>query len=175
MRVRREMDWTSNARPYACWTRSTSGANEEQVMDERDDAALRLRAASDNVVVAAHELLALEDHKRQLAPGDPRFRALAEDARRLAEEILRLAAVCADQARQIEDERLAAHLTSIAATPPSSSLAPILNEWRSVERELATTTAGSPESEALIRRFHALRAQYTHAAARLIDPAEPRQ
>ena len=138
-------------------------------MNNRDDAASRLRIASDNVVIAAQELLALEGQKRQLAPADPRFRALAEDARRLAEEVLRLVDVCIEEAREIEEGFRAAGVASINATPPNPSLAPILEEWRAVERKLALSVPGSPETDVLIERFHALRARYTTTAAQLIN------
>jgi hypothetical protein len=144
-------------------------------LDDRDSEASRMRAASDHVLMAAQELLAIEEQKRQLAPADPRFRALAEDACRLAEVVTRLVAVCADQAREVEEETLAAELASIAATPPDATLAPILDEWRSIERELGASQAGSPEAAVLIRRFHTLRAQYTRAAAQLIQELAPKR
>lgn len=138
-------------------------------MNDRDDAASRLRTASDNVVIAAQALLALEGQKRQLAPADPRFRILAQDARKLAQEVLRLVDVCIEEAREIEEGFRAAGVASIDATPPDPALAPILEEWRAVERKLAMSEPGSPETEVLIQRFHALRARYTNTAARLIN------
>ena len=54
---------------------------------------------------------------------------------------------------------------TIATTPPATSLAGILDEWRAVERRLLAAPAGSAEATELLEAFELLRARYADALA----------
>ncbi len=104
----------------------------------------------------------LERHKRAVSPDDPRFEELAR-AVRVATDGL------AGFARQEESWALraakggASGIATIERTKAPVTLAQLLNDWRSVERELERAEPGSAESKRLIAEFEAARDRYMAA------------
>jgi hypothetical protein len=134
----------------------------DQVGFEKD-----LRAASDGFLMLLEEAQIRERRKREMGPDDPRFPGLAEEIRQVAEQLLEVS---------IEQERLAHKAQTVGDTtaqdlPPIATieepedLSAILDEWRAIDRQLATAEPASPEAIELIRRFAHMRERYARAQA----------
>jgi DNA-binding HxlR family transcriptional regulator len=124
-----------------------------------------LRQTSDSLLRDLDVLVAIEEEKRTLQPGDDRLVELAARIEEIAQRILRgtmhqhqLTQVVN---AQVEDGSPNAPTTSINATP--RSIQAVLADWRDAERRLAAAEAGSgeaAEAEALVTR---LREEYRGA------------
>lgn len=132
-------------------------------MDNENAAGDTLRGASDGLLIAIREVDARERMKRGVRPGDPQFPMLAREVRIAAETLLRLARDEEGTAEDIAGSAAAATLPTINETKGPRDLAPILDEWRAVERRLEAADPGSREAEQLMDEFQALRAQYADA------------
>jgi hypothetical protein len=131
--------------------------------------AAALRADSDAFRANLERLWELEDRKRQLAPTDPEFVALAVDVERLAEALL-------EDARAQKSAGTDAHVdgltTPIEQVPADLSALQILDRWRASERALVALTPGSKEARAEEARSEAYRRAYQALFGRRIT--EPR-
>lgn len=129
------------------------------------DTAHALRETSDALLRDLDVLVAIEEEKRTLDPGDPRLVELAERIDDIARRVLGGAGRQRDLTRlanaQVDAGVESAPETSIEATPrPITS---ILGEWREAERRAAAAEPGSAEAaeaDALVGR---LRAEYRAA------------
>ena len=126
-----------------------------------------LRGASDGLLIAIRELGEHERIKRRVPPGDPRFPALARAVRQMAADVLRLASDEESFATEATASTQAATLATIEATDIHGELAAILEQWRTVERQLEGVEPGSPESQRLLEKFDELRDIYAVALARI--------
>ncbi|MEO8437722.1 MAG: hypothetical protein ABI562_04625 [Chloroflexota bacterium] len=124
-----------------------------------------LRGASDGLLIAIREVDALERLKRGVPPADPRFAPLAREVRIAAEAVLELARREEATAERTSGSSDSASLPTINASPSPPDLAGILAAWRDVEHRLNDAEPGSPESEALMTQFEALRGRYSEAMA----------
>lgn len=124
-----------------------------------------LRGASDGLLIAIRVVDARERMKRGVPPADPRFAPLAREVRIAAEAVLELARREEATAQRTASSPDNASLPTINASPSPPDLAGILTEWRDVEHRLDSAEPGSPESEALMAQFEALRARYSEAMA----------
>ena len=107
-----------------------------------------LRLTSDSLMRALDHLHDLEEEKRTLPAGSPRFVELARQIEDMALEVLRRTETEASLAEDTEARREAGGGVgrSINATPAEPrELALVLNEWREAERRLAASPAASPE------------------------------
>lgn len=122
------------------------------------DTARALRETSDALLRDLDVLVAIEEEKRTLEPGDPRLVELADRVDALAARVLGMSGHQRDLMRiaraQVATESPAAPEQSIEATP--RPLYAILTEWRDAERRAAAATPGSPEAieaNALVARL----------------------
>jgi hypothetical protein len=122
------------------------------------DTARALRETSDALLRDLDVLVANEEEKRTLEPGDPRLVELADRVDALAARVLGMSGHQRDLTRiaraQVATESPAAPEQSIEATP--RPLYAILTEWRDAERRAAAATPGSPEAieaNALVARL----------------------
>lgn len=128
------------------------------------DPATSLRNTSDALLADLEVLIALEEEKRGMEPGDDRLVELAERIDELAGRVL------AGTTRQVElvtrtEAAVAAgseRPPSIADTPPRSTAA-ILADWRAAERRIAEAAPGSPDALEASARIDALRDEYGRA------------
>jgi hypothetical protein len=127
----------------------------------------QLRGTSDQLLLAIQTVALLEQQKRGVAFGDERFPGLAEAVREAAEAVLEFSLAEEAEASRIHERSTIDNdaTTTIAGTPPASSLAEILDRWRAVERRLAEAPAGSPEAADLLAEFERLRSHYAEALA----------
>ena len=129
------------------------------------DTAHALRETSDALLRDLDVLVAIEEEKRTLEPGDPRLVELAQRVDDIARRVLGGTGRQRDLTRlanaQVEAGDASAPEGSIEATPrPITS---ILAEWRDAERRAAAAEPGSAEAaeaDALVDR---LRAEYRTA------------
>jgi hypothetical protein len=129
------------------------------------DTAHALRETSDALLRDLDVLVAIEEEKRSLQPGDPRLVELAERVDALALRVL------SSTGRQRDLTRVANAQVALGspAAPDQSieetvrPLHAILTEWRDAERRVAAAEPGSAEAseaEALVDR---LRGEYRAA------------
>ena len=136
-------------------------------MTETGDA---LRATSDELLRDLEVLLALEDEKRSIAPGDRRLVELAERIESIASRILGSSTKQRELTEHINDlsnaGSSAAPETTIDDTP--RSIAEILSDWREAERQLAAAEPGSVDAAEAALQVDRLRADYrrSHDARR---------
>ena len=122
------------------------------------DTARALRETSDALLRDLDVLVAIEEEKRSLQPGDPRLVELADRVDALAARVLGVSGHQRDLVRkaraEVETAAPGAPEHSIEDTP--RPLYAILTEWRDAERRAAAATPGSPESieaSALVARL----------------------
>ena len=127
----------------------------------------QLRGTSDQLLLAIQTVALLEQQKRGLSFGDDRFPELATAVREAAQAVLDFSvAEEAEAARIHETASVDADASdTIATTPPATSLAGILDEWRAVERRLLAAPAGSAEATELLEAFELLRGRYADTLA----------
>ncbi len=127
----------------------------------------QLRGTSDQLLLAIQTVALLEQQKRGVPFGDDRFPGMARAVREAAQAVLDFSVAEESEAARIhETARADADAsTTIATTPPATSLAGILDEWRSVERRLLAAPAGSTEATELLEAFEVLRRRYADALA----------
>ena len=130
-----------------------------------------LRAASDGILLAIREVDARERAKRAMLPGDPGFAELAREVRVAAEAVLVLARQEEAKADETAGTPTGAVLPKISDSRPPHELADILEEWRAVERKLATADPATPEGHALMEQFEQLRDRYAESLRHLRDKA----
>jgi hypothetical protein len=147
---------------------------EEPESGKRRDLEERLRGASDAIQLMVQQLHALETQKRRAEPSDQRFVELAALVRTTATELLELATTEETFARQLSPQPTSVDLPAIEEVLPRHDLRQILDEWREVERRLASVDPGSADAVDLTTRFEQLRAEYARASAeKRQDPDEP--
>ena len=122
-----------------------------------------LRGASDGLLIAIREVDAREQMKRGVRPGDPNFAPLAREVRIAAEAVLLLAHAEEARAEVTSGSTAGAGLPTINELTPPPDLAGLLDEWRTVERLLATAEPASPEAQRLMEQFETLRDRYAQA------------
>jgi len=122
------------------------------------DTARALRETSDALLRDLDVLVAIEEEKRTLQPGDPRLVELADRVDALAAQVLGISGHQRDLSRQataqVEAASPAAPEQSIEDTP--RPLYAILTEWRDAERRAVAATPGSAEAieaNALVARL----------------------
>lgn len=124
-----------------------------------------LRATSDELLRDLEVLLALEDEKRSIAPGDPRLVELAERIESIASRILGSSTKQRELTEHINDlsnaGSSAAPDASIEDTP--RSIAEILSDWREAERQLAAAEPGSVDAAEAALQIDRLRSDYRRA------------
>lgn len=129
------------------------------------DTAHALRETSDALLRDLDVLVAIEEEKRTLKPGDPRLVELAERVDALALRVL------GSSARQRELTRVAKEQVESGSHPsPDQSieatqrpLHAILTEWRDAERSAAAAAPGSPERIEATALVDRLRDEYRAA------------
>ena len=131
--------------------------------DDRAAEMAVLRATSDQLVLAIHEVDARERRKRGIAPADPAFLELARQVRVAAEIVLDLARHEESTAQRVSAGPASAGLPPIEAMSPAKELATILEQWRAVEKRLGEAQAGSSEADELMLEFERLRDRYALA------------
>ena len=135
-------------------------------MTETGDA---LRATSDELLRDLEVLVALEDEKRSIAPGDPRLVELAERIESIASRILGSSTKQRELTEQIHDQSTAGSAAGSAAAPGAAiddtprSIADILAAWREAERTLAAVEPGSVDAAEAGLQVESLRAEYRRA------------
>jgi hypothetical protein len=128
-----------------------------------------LRDTSDELMRDLEALSTLEDEKRQIAPGDPRFVELAARIEGIAARVLMMSArqrALTEEMHRIADAGSASSVPeSIEDTPRPISA--ILADWRDAERRLEGTEAGSAEEREVEILVEQLRDEYraAHEAA----------
>ncbi len=132
-----------------------------------------LRITSDRMLQTLEQLEALENEKRTLTPGSPRFQKLAVEVERLA------AAVFAQThaQEQLGEKALAmrqqtgAELTPIEESAATRDLALVLADWRDAERRLGATAPDTAEHAQATADVGRLREEY-HRTYRASRPSE---
>lgn len=132
------------------------------------DTASALRATSDALLADLEALEALENEKRELAPGDDRLVALAGEVEEIARRVLgrsvqqrELSAVAH---AKVEANAPGAPTMPIAETPREIHL--ILADWRAAERRAQEAAPGSAEAVAAQAEAERLREEYRTAQQR---------
>jgi hypothetical protein len=127
----------------------------------------QLRGTSDQLLLAIQTVALLEQQKRGVPFADERFPGLATAVREAAEVVLEFSLAEEAEVSRIHERSTidAEPATTIAETPPASSLAEILDQWRAVERRLVEAPAGSPEAVDLLEEFDLLRSRYAETLA----------
>ena len=126
------------------------------------DIERHLRAASDAVLLLQSSVGQLERQKRGVDPTDARFLELAAAVTEAAQALIDFTTGEEAWARAAVTSNDAS-LSSIGETMPEASLSAILDEWRTVERELDAAIPGSPEAIRLFEKFTRLRDTYLEA------------
>ena len=129
------------------------------------DTSDALRETSDVLLRDLDVLTALEEEKRELAPGDPRLVELAGRVQEVAARIL-AGSVREHQLTQAANVEVAtgaptAPIATIEETP--RSMIAILAEWRDAERRAAAAEPGSSEQSEARALADALRQEYRRA------------
>lgn len=135
-----------------------------------------LRNASDRMLQTLDQLVALENEKRILQPGTPRFQRLASEIERLAAAVFAQTHAQRDLGERAETitERTGTPIAPIAETEAARDLRVILAEWRDAERRLASATPDSAEHAAAAADTARLRQEYNRAYAAGTGQAPPR-
>ena len=118
-------------------------------MDDRnrqEELELDLRATSDNLILAAEQLISLEGQKRQVDITSEDFRSLAAQIEGVARDMWPLTASERRRADLLAAMRDPIGKSSVGAIPASPALADVLDRWRSAERRLASLRPGTVES-----------------------------
>lgn len=136
-------------------------------MTDSRDVETSLRGTSDEFFLVVQALTQLERRKRSALPIDPGFLTLSREVTAAAAEVLRVATEQQRLAEAVQGSPVQASLDAIDEVRPEETLAAILAEWRSVERELVEAPPDSPEAAELTSRFAELRARYASALARV--------
>ncbi len=126
----------------------------------------RVRTTSDLLLEDLEALRDLEEKKRAVPVGSPRFVELAEKVEELSRGIL------ARTERQRDlGERASQELATSRSSAPSPTIndtpreiSAILSEWRDAERRLAEAQPGTEAAEAASRDVIRLRAEYRSAS-----------
>lgn len=124
-----------------------------------------LRETSDALLRDLEVLAAMEDEKRELAPGDPRLVELAGRIQGIAERVL-AGTVRQHQLTQVANVQVeagspGAPTKPIADTP--RALPTVLAEWRDAERRRSNAEPGSAEEAEGRALAEALRDEYRRA------------
>ena len=129
------------------------------------DTAHALRETSDALLRDLDVLVAIEEEKRSLQPGDPRLVELADRVKALAVRVLgsssRQSELTSIATAQVEAGSPAAPGQSIEATP--RPLYAILTDWRNAERLAASAEPGSAERIEATALVDRLRDEYRAA------------
>jgi hypothetical protein len=120
-----------------------------------------LRAASDAILLLLTEVGQLEQHKRAIPPGEPRFDEVARAVRVAAKALADFTEYEETWARIATDGR--PDIETIAESENTPVLAAILERWRAIERQLDNLQPGSPESTRLFAEFERTRDEYMAA------------
>jgi hypothetical protein len=120
-----------------------------------------LRAASDAILLLLTEVGQLEQHKRAIPPGEPRFDEVARAVRVAAKALADFTEYEETWARIATDGR--PDIETIAESENAPALATILERWRAIERQLDNLEPGSPESTRLFAEFERTRDEYMAA------------
>ena len=124
-----------------------------------------LRVASDRMLKTLDQLELLENEKRTLKPGSPRFQTLAREIERLASEVFAQSHAqeqLGEQARAVERAK-GVQLPPINEASHARDLAVILGEWRDAERRLSLADEDSAEHATALADAARLRDEY-HAS-----------
>lgn len=124
-----------------------------------------LRAQSDQILRTLDQLETLENEKRRLEPGNPRFLALAAEIEKLAASLYAHSHMQKDlgeKARAVSD-MTGIEVAPIDDVPPARDVQHILTEWRDAERRLAAAAPGSSEQSAAAADVGRLREEYHRA------------
>ncbi len=139
--------------------------NDDQETMERD-----LRLASDGLLASLDELYRLEDEKRTLTPGTPRFVELAGRVETLAQQVLGHSVRQGELAEQAEAlvEQTDATPRVIEDVPPRPIHA-ILADWRQAERRASEAVPGSEDADRAATEITRLRDEYRRAHDRAAE------
>ncbi len=132
------------------------------------DSTGRLRETSDTLLRELDVLRTLEEEKRSVAIGSPRFRDLAEEIESLSAKVLELSRRQLDLGEAVEGRPSVEGATTVNEAP--RELWRILAEWREAERRAITAPPGSAESEAATVEAERLRTEYRTSYARRESP-----
>ena len=129
------------------------------------DTAHALRATSDALLRDLDVLVAIEEEKRTLQPGDPRLIELADRVDSIAHRVLggttRQAALTKIATAQVEAGTTDAPEASIEET--ARPIQAILSEWRDAERRAAAAEPGSADAAEATALVERLRTEYRTA------------
>ena len=129
------------------------------------ETAEALRETSDALLRDLDVLVALEEDKRTLSPGDPRLVELAEQIDQIAARVLGSAGRQRELTKlvnaQVDAGAPDAPEQSIAATV--RPIAAILEEWRAAERRAVAAEPGSAEADEAMALVQLLRQEYRAA------------
>jgi hypothetical protein len=117
-----------------------------------------LRAASDAILLLVGEVGQLEQHKRRISPGEPRFDEIARSVRGVAQALAEFTQLEETWAKIATDGRT--DIEPIEASPNTKALSTILDRWRAIERQLDQAEPGSPEAVRLFDEFQRVRDEY---------------
>ncbi len=129
----------------------------------------KLRATSDQLLLAIDAVNVLERQKRGVHPGDDLFVQFAKDVRVAAEVLLTLSRNEEEIAKELRSTPGDDRMPTINETAAPPSLALTLDRWREVERRIAEAKPGSDEANRLLVEFEHLRRQYAATLARIRD------
>ena len=121
-----------------------------------------LRVASDRVLKTIEQLEALENEKRTVTPGSPRFKTLATEVERLAATVFaqtHAQSQLGDRA-QAATERTGVTLPAIEDSEQARDVQQILSEWRDAERRLIAAEPDSAEHAQATADVGRLRDEY---------------
>lgn len=124
-----------------------------------------LRSTSDRMLRTLEQLETLENEKRTLTPGSPRFRKLASEIERLAAHVFAQTHVQQQLGEQAHDvtEQGGDKLPSIDETVKMRDVQLILTDWREAERRLAAAEPDSAEHAQAAADIGRLRDEYHRA------------
>ena len=124
-----------------------------------------LRTTSDRMLRTLEQLESLENEKRALKPGSPRFLRLATEIERLAAAVF--AQTHAQQQlgerAQVVNERTGADIAPIDEVRTVRDLQHILADWRDAERRLSAAAPDSAEHAQAVADTGRLRDEYHRA------------
>ena len=130
-----------------------------------------LRAASDAILLLLTEIGQLEQHKRQIPPGEDRFDEVARSVRAVAQSLAEFTEEQETWGGVATADR--DDLATIEQSANAQSMAEILERWRAVERQLDSLQPGSPEAIRLFAEFERIRGEYMTAFRTISESSAP--
>jgi hypothetical protein len=140
----------------------STGSRERFAAQEQE-----LRATSDELLLAAEQIIALENAKRSLDVGSAGFRELAGELEERAADLLGVATRERELGDAVAMTEPATNGVRVHAIDPHPALQDVLARWRAAERAIEAAAPGTLEKVRASAVAARLRAEYAQVFADL--------